>query len=137
MGDELPLQGSSWRSGDADARAAGGRFWQGLGVVIVEGAVSPNRVQLLVSVPRRLGPGHAGAYPKGRSSRILQDEFPQSTKRYWGQHLRTREYFCAGMARWTRRRFGGTSRKSAVDDPRENAKIARRALSRLSAGAVF
>jgi putative transposase len=34
-------------------------------------------------------------YIKGRSSRMLQDEFPHLKKRYWGQHLWARGYFCA------------------------------------------
>ncbi|GIO24194.1 hypothetical protein J11TS1_27750 [Oceanobacillus sp. J11TS1] len=33
-------------------------------------------------------------YLKGRSSRLLQDEFPE-LKRYWGQHLWERGYFCS------------------------------------------
>ena len=32
---------------------------------------------------------------KGRSSRKLQEEFPELRKRYWGQHLWARGYFCA------------------------------------------
>jgi hypothetical protein len=34
-------------------------------------------------------------YLKGRNSRILQDEYSQRKKRYWGQHLWGRGYFCA------------------------------------------
>ena len=34
-------------------------------------------------------------YIKGRSSRRLQEEFPELRKRYWGQHLWARGYFCA------------------------------------------
>jgi hypothetical protein len=34
-------------------------------------------------------------YIKGRSSRRLQEEFPTLRKRYWGQHLWARGYFCA------------------------------------------
>jgi putative transposase len=33
-------------------------------------------------------------YIKGRSSRKLQEEFPELRKRYWG-HLWARGYFCA------------------------------------------
>ncbi|TDT45628.1 transposase IS200 family protein [Fonticella tunisiensis] len=32
---------------------------------------------------------------KGRSSKLLQDEFAELKKRYWGQHLWARGYFCA------------------------------------------
>lgn len=30
-----------------------------------------------------------------RSSRLLQDQFPELKKKYWGQHLWARGYFCA------------------------------------------
>jgi len=32
---------------------------------------------------------------KGKSSRMLQQEFPHLRKRYWGQHIWVRGYFCA------------------------------------------
>lgn len=31
---------------------------------------------------------------KGRTSRMLQDEFPELRKKYWGQHMWARGYFC-------------------------------------------
>jgi putative transposase len=34
-------------------------------------------------------------YLKGQSSRLLQDEFPELKKRFWGQHLWARGYFWA------------------------------------------
>ena len=34
-------------------------------------------------------------YLKGRSSHLIQDEFPALKKRYWGQHMWARGYFCA------------------------------------------
>jgi putative transposase len=34
-------------------------------------------------------------YIKGKSSRQLQQEYPSLQKRYWGQHLWARGYFCA------------------------------------------
>ena len=33
-------------------------------------------------------------YLKGKSSKILQGEFNQLKKRYWGQHLWSPGYFC-------------------------------------------
>ena len=33
-------------------------------------------------------------YLKGRSSRLIQDEFPELKKKYWGQHMWARGYFC-------------------------------------------
>ena len=64
-------------------------------VVIVRGAVSPDHIHVLVSAPPQLSPSKLVQYIKGRSSRPLQDEFPELCKRYWGQHLWARGYFCA------------------------------------------
>ena len=63
-------------------------------VVIVRGAVSPDHVHMLLSAPADLAPAKLVQYIKGRSSRRLQDEF---RKRYWGQHLWARGYFCASV----------------------------------------
>lgn len=64
-------------------------------VVIVRGAVSPDHIHMLLSVPPQLSPAKLVQYIKGRSSRRLQEEFPELGKRYWGQHLWARGYFCA------------------------------------------
>ena len=56
-------------------------------VLIVRGAVSPDHVHMLLSAPADLAPAKLVQYIKGRSSRRLQDEFPELRKRYWGQHL--------------------------------------------------
>ena len=64
-------------------------------VVIIRGAVSPDHIHMLVSAPPQLAPAKLVQYVKGRSSRRLQDEFPELRKRYWGQHLWARGYFCA------------------------------------------
>ena len=32
---------------------------------------------------------------KGKSSHRIQQEFPEIRKRYWGQHIWARGYFCA------------------------------------------
>ena len=64
-------------------------------VIIVRGAVSPDHIHLLLSAPADLSPAKLVQYIKGRSSRRIQDEFPEIRKRYWGQHLWARGYFCA------------------------------------------
>ena len=63
--------------------------------MIVRGAISPDHVHMLLSVPPNLAPAKVVQYIKGRSSRLLQAEFPELGKRYWGQHLWARGYFCA------------------------------------------
>jgi len=64
-------------------------------VEIVRGAVSPDHIHMLLSAPPQLSPAKLVQYIKGRASRRLQDEFPELRKRYWGQHLWARGYFCA------------------------------------------
>ena len=64
-------------------------------VVIMRGAVSPDHIHMLLSAPADLSPAKLVQYIKGRSSRRIQDEFPEIRKRYWGQHLWARGYFCA------------------------------------------
>jgi putative transposase len=64
-------------------------------VTIVRGAVSPDHIHMLVSAPAHMAPAKLAQYIKGRSSQRLQDEFPELRKRYWGQHLWARGYFCA------------------------------------------
>ena len=66
-------------------------------VVIMRGAVSPDHIHMLVSAPPEMAPAKLVQYLKGRSSRRLQDEFPELRKKYWGQHLWARGYFCASV----------------------------------------
>jgi putative transposase len=64
-------------------------------VVIIRGAISPDHIHMLVAAPPILAPAKLAQYIKGRSSRMLQAEFPELRKRYWGQHMWARGYFCA------------------------------------------
>jgi putative transposase len=50
---------------------------------------------MLLSCPPSLSPSKIAQYLKGRSSRLLQEEFPELKRRYWGQHLWARGCFCA------------------------------------------
>ena len=62
---------------------------------IEKGHVSSDHVHLLISVPPRMSAAQVMQYIKGKSSRQLQQEYPTLRKRYWGQHLWARGYFCA------------------------------------------
>jgi putative transposase len=64
-------------------------------VTIIRGAISADHVHMLVAAPPQIAPAKLVQYLKGRSSRLLQLEFAQLRKRYWGQHLWARGYFCA------------------------------------------
>ena len=67
---------------------------QSRGITIIEGHVSKDHVHMLISCPTDLAPSKIVQYLKGRSSKLIQDEFPELKKRYWGQHLWARGYFC-------------------------------------------
>ena len=56
-----------------------------------------DHLHLLVSAPPQLSQSKLVQFIKGRSSRLLQREFPELRKRYWGQHLWARGYFCASV----------------------------------------
>jgi len=64
-------------------------------ITIVSGNISKDHIHLLLSCPPSMAPSKIVQYLKGRSSRLLQEEFPELKKRYWGQHLWGRGYFCA------------------------------------------
>ena len=64
------------------------------GLEIVRGSIGRDHVYMLLSCPTTLSPSQIAQYLKGRSSHLLQDEFPELKKRYWGQHMWARGYFC-------------------------------------------
>ncbi|TDQ35397.1 IS200/IS605 family transposase [Aureibacillus halotolerans] len=65
------------------------------GIFILQGSVGKDHIHLLLSCPPSIAPSKIMHYLKGRSSRLLQDQFPDLKKKYWGQHLWARGYFCA------------------------------------------
>ena len=67
------------------------------GITIVSGNVGKDHVHMLISCPPSLAPSKIVQYLKGRSSRLLQEQFPELKQRYWGQHLWARGYFCATL----------------------------------------
>ena len=71
------------------------RVCQAREVVMVRGAASPDRIDMPLPAPPHLAPAKLVQYIKGRSSRKLQEEFPELRKRYWGRHPWARGYFCA------------------------------------------
>ena len=63
-------------------------------VKILKGSVGADHIHLFVSVPPTLAPSRLAQYLKGKSSYVIQREFPEIHKRYWGQHIWARGYFC-------------------------------------------
>jgi putative transposase len=67
------------------------------GITIVEGSAGKEHVHMLLSCPAHMAPAKIVQYLKGRSSRLIQEEFPELKKRYWGQHLWAGGCFCAAV----------------------------------------
>lgn len=63
--------------------------------------MSKDHIHLLISAPPHHAVSYLGQKLKGRSSRELQQEFPHLRKRYWGQHIWARGYFCATVGQVT------------------------------------
>ena len=66
-----------------------------LRVEVVNGVVSSDHVHMFVSIPPHVSVSEFVKKAKGRSSRKLQQEFPQLKKTYWGRHFWARGYFSA------------------------------------------
>ncbi|CAN2042489.1 transposase [Candidatus Magnetomoraceae bacterium gMMP-15] len=54
---------------------------------IISGNVSKDHIHLYISYPPKLSVSEIVRRLKGRSSRKIQEEFPQLSKRYWGKHF--------------------------------------------------
>ena len=65
-----------------------------LGVGIVSGVLSNDHVHMFVEIPPHIAVSQFVQRVKGRTSRKIQQEFPDLKKRYWGCHFWARGYFC-------------------------------------------
>ena len=74
-----------------------------LEIEILKGAVSKDHVHVHLEYPPKLSISKIVKQLKGRSSRLLQKEFPHLKKRYWGQ-------------RFWGRGFGGWSTGNITDE---------------------
>ena len=70
---------------------------QAKGITIVRGSIGKDHVHMLLSCPPTLSPSKIMQLLKGRSSKIIQGEFKELRKRYWGQHLWATGYFCRAV----------------------------------------
>jgi putative transposase len=64
-------------------------------IIIIKGNVRANHVHMLLKAPSHMSVSRIAQLLKGKSSYILQRTFPELKKRYWGQHIWSRGYFCA------------------------------------------
>ena len=65
-------------------------------VRILKGVVSKDHIHMHIEYPSRLSVSDLVKRLKGRTSRRLQDEFPELNKRYWGRH-----FWAIGYGAWS------------------------------------
>ena len=92
-------------------------------IKILKGHVSKDHVHLLLSSPPALSPAKIAQYLKGRSSHMLQQEFSHLKKRYWGQHLWARGYFCSTAGELTSAQIEGYIERHNEEDPGEQFTV--------------
>ena len=72
-----------------------------LDVYIESGHSASDHVHLLVSMPPNLAVSELVQRLKGRSSRMMMEEFAELKRQYWGRHLWARGYFAASSGNVT------------------------------------
>ena len=72
-----------------------------LDVQILSGAVQPDHIHLLVSVPPNLSVSQLMQRLKGRSSRKMLQEYTELRRQFWGRHFWARGYFAASSGNVT------------------------------------
>ena len=65
-------------------------------VRILKGVVSKDHVHMLIEYPPKTSLADLVKRLKGRTSRRLQEEFPQLRKQYWGRH-----FWAIGYGAWS------------------------------------
>jgi putative transposase len=64
-------------------------------IKIENGVISSDHLHLFVAIPPHIAVCAFVQKAKGRSSRKIQQEFPELQKTYWGRHFWARGYFSA------------------------------------------
>ncbi len=63
-------------------------------VRIISGVLSKDHVHMFVEIPPHISVAQFVQRAKGRSSRKVQQSFPELRKTYWGRRFWARGYFC-------------------------------------------
>ena len=70
-------------------------------VYIVKGHIAPDHIHLLLSMPPQMSVSDLVQRLKGRSSRLMLEEFGELKRQFWGRHLWARGYFVASSGNVT------------------------------------
>jgi len=93
-------------------------------ITILSGHISKDHIHVHVSCPPELSPSKIIQYIKGRSSRLIQQEFSHIHKKYWGQHFWARGYFCASIGKMTEKMISAYIENQEQKPPMKNFKVA-------------
>jgi putative transposase len=85
-------------------------------MTVVKGNVRPDHIHVLVSAPSHLSPAKMAQFLKGKSSYRLQRDFPELRKKYWGQQLWGRGYFCSTVGAVTEEMIKSYIENQGEDD---------------------
>ena len=77
-----------------------------------------HHIHLLVSAPTYLSTVKMAQFLKGKSSYRLQRDFLELRKKYWGQHLSSRGYFCSTTGAVTEEMI-----KAYIEDQGEDDRV--------------
>ena len=69
------------------------RICQDEGVEIIRGRVAKDHIHIYVTIPPYHSVSRVVQYLKGKTSRKIQQEYPELKKRNWGRHLWAIGYF--------------------------------------------
>ena len=97
-----------------------------LDVQILSGAVKPDHVHLLVSVPPYIAVSELVKRLKGRSSRKILQEYTEMRQQFWGRHFWARGYFAASSGNVTDeviKSYIESQGSAPPDDTDENFKV--------------
>ena len=64
-----------------------------MSIKIVNGVLSADHIHVFVEIPPHISVSEFVKIAKGRSSRKIQQEFPEIRKKYWGCHFWGRGFF--------------------------------------------
>ena len=92
-------------------------------ITIVQGSIGKDHIHMLIACPPTMAPAKIMQYIKGRSSRLLQEEFPHLQKRYWGQHMWARGYFCATVGSVTEETIRQYIQNQEMEEDNGNFKV--------------
>ena len=93
-----------------------------MNVTIIKGSIGKEHVHLLLNCPPNLAVSKIVQQLKGKTSKILQMEYKDLKKRYWGQHLWGAGYFCRSVGTVTREMIKEYI-ENQQDEYEENFKI--------------